>query len=271
MYQALECTTTRDPYQILGMPRSASTDDVRTTFRLLAKKLHPDVNRNDPRAAARFAELTVAHEILSNKDKRRAFDRGEIDFQGRPVRREMRRRSSVRHVAACLLIALTMSPVTTLIARSLTVPGAVITNSAHKGNLLPRFGEVAAVPANAAIGAVNPAMVVTAWTTTDTDVRAGSFAAQFEHHRSDFLVNRAEELISEGDIVAARILLQRAAEARDARAAFALGATYDPIMLAILRAHVAADVGLARDWYRKAGEFGSPDAQYRLKMLASLR
>ncbi len=50
----------------------------------LAKKLHPDANKNDPKAASRFAELNAAHEIIGDEDKRKAYDRGEIDAEGKP-------------------------------------------------------------------------------------------------------------------------------------------------------------------------------------------
>jgi hypothetical protein len=274
-HHALECTGIRDPYQVLGMPRSATADDIRRSFRRLAKTLHPDVNRSDPEAAARFAELNSAHEILSNRAKRGAFDRGEIDARGRPARRasatrRSRARSTVRHIVMCLAIAVPIFSVTsTLIARNLTASGVVITNGDRKGSLLSRFGISDAQSSVGAGGAAR--MVVATRTSTDRNFAAGAFAVQFERQRIAFLVNRGEELIAQGDIAAARILLQRAAEARDARAAFALAATYDPIMLAILRAHgVTADVALARDWYQKAGEFGSDEAQYRLDVLAAL-
>jgi DnaJ-class molecular chaperone len=74
----------RDPYEVLGVPRAASQDDIKKAFRKLAKKLHPDANRNDAKAAVKFAELNAAHEILSDVDKRGAFDRGEIDAEGKP-------------------------------------------------------------------------------------------------------------------------------------------------------------------------------------------
>src|SRR6185437_15402099 len=74
----------RDPYEVLGVDRKASAGDVKSAFRRLAKKLHPDANKNDPKAASRFAELNTAHEILGDEDKRKAFDRGEIDAEGKP-------------------------------------------------------------------------------------------------------------------------------------------------------------------------------------------
>ena len=74
----------RDPYDILGVPRDASAGAIKSAFRRLAKKLHPDANKHDPKAAARFAELNAAYEILSDEKKRKAFDRGEIDAEGKP-------------------------------------------------------------------------------------------------------------------------------------------------------------------------------------------
>jgi DnaJ-class molecular chaperone len=74
----------RDPYEILGVQRSATAADVKSAFRKLAKKLHPDANTNDSKAASRFAELNAAYEILGDEDKRKAFDRGEIDGEGKP-------------------------------------------------------------------------------------------------------------------------------------------------------------------------------------------
>ena len=73
----------RDPYEVLGVDRKASAADIKGAFRRLAKKLHPDANKNDPKAAARFAELNAAYEILGEEDKRKAFDRGEIDAEGK--------------------------------------------------------------------------------------------------------------------------------------------------------------------------------------------
>jgi DnaJ-class molecular chaperone len=74
----------RDPYEVLGVDRKASAADVKSAFRRLAKKLHPDANKNDPKAASRFAEVNAAYEILGEEDKRKAFDRGEIDAEGKP-------------------------------------------------------------------------------------------------------------------------------------------------------------------------------------------
>ena len=75
----------RDPYDVLGVQRSAKPAAVKSAYRRLAKKLHPDANPSDPKAAGKFAELNTAYEILGDEAKRRAFDAGEIDSEGKPV------------------------------------------------------------------------------------------------------------------------------------------------------------------------------------------
>src|SRR6266481_5889050 len=74
----------RDPYEVLGVPRSANAAAIKSAYRKLAKKHHPDSNKDDPKAAERFAELNSANEILGDEDKRKQFDRGEIDAEGKP-------------------------------------------------------------------------------------------------------------------------------------------------------------------------------------------
>jgi DnaJ-class molecular chaperone len=74
----------RDPYEVLGVPHGASAAAIKSAYRKLAKKHHPDSNKNDPKAAARFAEINSANEILGDEDKRKQFDRGEIDAEGKP-------------------------------------------------------------------------------------------------------------------------------------------------------------------------------------------
>jgi DnaJ-class molecular chaperone len=74
----------RDPYQVLGVSKTASEAEIKSAYRKLAKKLHPDANKHDPKAASRFAELNAAYEIAGDDEKRKAFDRGEIDAEGKP-------------------------------------------------------------------------------------------------------------------------------------------------------------------------------------------
>ncbi|WP_298885190.1 J domain-containing protein [uncultured Bradyrhizobium sp.] len=74
----------RDPYEVLGVPRSATAAAIKSAYRKLAKKHHPDSNKDDPKAAERFSEINSANEIIGDEDKRKQFDRGEIDAEGKP-------------------------------------------------------------------------------------------------------------------------------------------------------------------------------------------
>ena len=74
----------RDPYQVLGVARGASDAELKKAFRRRAKELHPDRNQGDPKAQDRFSELNGAYEILGDEAKRKQFDRGEIDAEGKP-------------------------------------------------------------------------------------------------------------------------------------------------------------------------------------------
>jgi DnaJ-class molecular chaperone len=72
----------RDPYEILGVARTASSEDIQKAYRRLAKKLHPDLNPGNKEAEERFKEVSLANDILSDADKRKKFDTGEIDAFG---------------------------------------------------------------------------------------------------------------------------------------------------------------------------------------------
>jgi len=77
-----------DPYEILGVQRTADEAAIRAAYRKLAKKHHPDVNPDKPDAATRFGEISSAYDLLSDKDKRARFDRGEIDAEGHEVQQQ---------------------------------------------------------------------------------------------------------------------------------------------------------------------------------------
>jgi DnaJ-class molecular chaperone len=74
----------RDPYEVLGVARKASEAEIKKAYRRLAKKFHPDTNKNDPKAKERFAEANTAYEVVGDTKKRVQFDRGEIDAEGKP-------------------------------------------------------------------------------------------------------------------------------------------------------------------------------------------
>jgi len=74
-----------DPYATLGVARTASEADIKKAYRKLAKELHPDRNKDNPKASEKFSQATQAYDLLSDKDKRARFDRGEIDGDGNPA------------------------------------------------------------------------------------------------------------------------------------------------------------------------------------------
>ncbi len=73
----------RDPYSVLGVAKTAKPEEVKSAFRKLAKKYHPDQNQDDPKAQAKFSEINQAYEIVGDKERRGQFDRGEIDAEGK--------------------------------------------------------------------------------------------------------------------------------------------------------------------------------------------
>ncbi|MBV9883369.1 MAG: J domain-containing protein [Sphingomonadaceae bacterium] len=73
-----------DLYNQLNVPRGASEAEIKKAYRKLAKELHPDRNKDNPKATERFAKVTQAYDILTDKDKRAQYDRGEIDEEGNP-------------------------------------------------------------------------------------------------------------------------------------------------------------------------------------------
>jgi DnaJ-class molecular chaperone len=74
----------RDPYEVLGVAKNASAKDIKSAYRKLAKKHHPDQNPDDPKAKDRFAAANQAYEVVGDEKTRAAFDRGEIDADGKP-------------------------------------------------------------------------------------------------------------------------------------------------------------------------------------------
>ncbi|MEO9636252.1 MAG: DnaJ C-terminal domain-containing protein [Parasphingorhabdus sp.] len=74
-----------DPYQALGVAKGANEKEIKSAYRKLAKELHPDKNKDNPKATERFSDVTRAYDLLLDKDKRAQFDRGEIDAEGNPT------------------------------------------------------------------------------------------------------------------------------------------------------------------------------------------
>lgn len=80
----------RDPYTVLGVSKTASDDEIKSAYRALAKKFHPDLNPGKKDIEAKFKEINAAYDLLSDPDKKSKFDRGETDAQGNETRRSYR-------------------------------------------------------------------------------------------------------------------------------------------------------------------------------------
>lgn len=134
----------------------------------------------------------------------------------------------------------------------------------------PPPGAVVASPPPAPVAAVAaPAVPVAAAPVVAAPPPQAEIVRNLDPKEISGLVTRGQDLLASGDIQSARLLLLRGAEARDARSAFLLGTTYDPALLKQLGANgPLADPAQARNWYRKAREWGEPDAQRRLEALA---
>jgi hypothetical protein len=357
----------RDPYECLAVPRSATADEIKRSFRQLAKKLHPDANNNDPNAAELFGELNAAYAILSDRKKRSAFDRGTINAEGKPAREAIanatRRRRFTLHAVTCLVIVVSLPLVTLpLIIRSLTPQTQVNTGGEGKngsngqhasiaqsekihsaesgphlvlqqvpprpagdtiplgatvtGRALGLAVELSGLPAGMTMSAGRP-QGGGRWRILATDVenvvirppqgfggainlsielrlandtiadrgslhrewiskptaRATSIDSpepQLDQTRINLLVGHGQKLLSEGDLGTARVLWQRAAKAGDVRAALALSATYDPIMLSILQARGVAQTEQQQSIFfasTRPVEANQPSARPPLAML----
>lgn len=82
---------TNDPYQILGISKQASDKEIKAAYRKLAKQHHPDLNPDNKQAARIFGDISAAYDLLSNAEKRAAYDRGEINLQGEPTQQQFYR------------------------------------------------------------------------------------------------------------------------------------------------------------------------------------
>jgi hypothetical protein len=185
-------------------------------------------------------------------------------------------------IAAVTMLVLGIIPSPLRLAPAATTDAAPVATTATKGDLGiqladagPTAGIMAAAPASTAGTGTADVVPAEPARVPAVPVRAAQTGTAntwtIEPGEIERLVKRGEDYLAQGDIAAARLILGRAAEARDARAAFSLAATYDPSVLRQL--HVVGfrpDVAQARAWYEKAAEYGSAEASRRLAALPSL-
>jgi len=89
----------RDPYEILGVSKNATEAEIKAAYRNLAKKHHPDLNPTNKNADEKFKEVNAANDLLSDKEKRAAFDRSEIDMEGQPRYQQQQQQRTYRDFA----------------------------------------------------------------------------------------------------------------------------------------------------------------------------
>jgi hypothetical protein len=194
--------------------------------------------------AAFASRLVASAEFPSPKDKLRP---GEAEDYNAVV-------SSRNKLVAHPTISV---PVATSVPTATSVPGATSIQSASFARAEPP----AALPPSAA-----PDQAADQAAPVDKT----AVVRELDPESIKLLMQQGEQFVASGDLVAARLVYRRAAESGNAAAALALGATFDPVVLAKIGVRgMGADIEKARSWYEKAKEFGSPDAPHRLEMLAN--
>jgi hypothetical protein len=250
-----------------------------TTRRLTARTFHnllkaTENNRlaseNNLRATENMARVTekgieaADHAIEAAKDVVRVVNDG-------PVPRTVRNQRSVFGILGRVVLAVSAAAVVAFFMIAKPPPLRNLSTNertADTTSLDSQFAQFAAQPhGSATTPTASPAPTTPAAT---DQTAASSSVRQLDHDEVVTLLKLGEELATVGDLAAARVALKRAAEAGNPRASLALGATYDPIVLAQLGVRgIQADIAMARTWYEKAKEFGSADAPWRLELLAS--
>ncbi len=226
---------------------------------------------NAPKEAARISGQLTAM----------AADRSSSEYDRRPVVKSVARLVPEEQPVSAPAVAETVAkpvqtrPVQTqtaeIAAPAPVVVKTVVISNNSPANALPVAPPPASPPA--AVVAVVPSATPNVSTSTDPSAPAQRVRSQriISADEVDRLIKRGEAFLEQGDVSAARLVFERAAEARDPRAALALGSTYDPNVLKKMGAvGVQADAEQARAWYERAAEFGSGDAAPRISALAEL-
>jgi len=258
-------------YDLLGVRPDADAKVLKTGFRKAIKASHPDLHPEDPRALSKFKQIVAANGILSDAVRRAAYD------QLLKLERQ-RRRLEGRLFLATVAIVFTVTLVgahwinyapsdqwaeLTEIAAADAGANTVGNNpyeGRNDGEPIVNVGAVSKPPL-APPGSV-PAMQPQSLPRPVAPAATGAMdlslrlAEQTQSVGVDIalIMERSAALIAHGDVTAARVMLQRAAEAGDPGAAFALGETYDPSVLGArgVKGGIMSDIAVANSWYERA-------------------
>jgi hypothetical protein len=277
-------------YDLLGVRPDADAKALKIGFRKAIKANHPDLHPKDPRALSKFKQIVAANSILSDAVQRAAYDRSlKLERQRRRLEGSLLSVVAAISFTVALVGALWINYAPsdqgaglTEIAAANTVgnnpyegrnDGETIVNVAavSKPPLAPPGSVPAMQPqsaprpvAPAATGAMDlsPELRLADQATVDRkslqlewsakDALAPAKSQQSGAADIALLMEKGAAFIAHGDVSAARVMFQRAAEAGDPRAAFALGETYDPSVLRARGGGITFDIALANSWYEKA-------------------
>jgi rare lipoprotein A (peptidoglycan hydrolase) len=235
---------------------------------------HEQLGRKASRTKYNPNALTAAHKTLRLGTRVRVVNL--LNKRSVTVRISDRAPSKMKNVidlsrGSARAIGLTDVPVALYRASDSTAKATSFTSTSGFAGQTTKTAEPTDPPERPGTPVAGTPSAESATTGMATQEVTGNAVLQLDREEIAMFRRRGEELVLAGDIIAARLLLQRAAEDRDAGAALALGATYDPIVLERLGVYaLAADIATARIWYEKAKEFGSAEAPRRLELLATL-
>ena len=288
-------------YDMLGIAPDADDQAIGKAFRNCAKAYHPDIRAGDQAAEEQFKLITAAHALVKSPERRAAYDR-----HLRLRHQELRRQWKITVVGCTISAVISAGLVGIAVPRFVKVPPGRSSVDQPLPTDSPTY-QIAPTLEMATGGSLRDAWASTL-TPTDTAVNALSTGAASAPRTSPggtsafvaaggpeetspgdlsaclaarpagrrlpaaelaSLRRRGKEFIANGVVAAARLVFQRAAEACDTDAAFALGATYDPIMLQKLGTRtLTPDIATARAWYERAKKLGSVEASAQLELLA---
>jgi curved DNA-binding protein CbpA len=250
-------------YEVLGLPAGAKSAQVKAAFHALAKSSHPDVNSGDVTAEKRFKDINAAYEILSDPERRAAYDLGLRHRRDRAHRRVW---NPMATAAVSFMLTVGCGLYFLPFATSAHVPRTTI-GAAEVSSALPAPPASHAKREQSTQPRVEPTLKDVRPATSPADERGTKIAAvggqdrtfqsdhQMQQEQALHLHAKGMEQIGQGNVLAARGFFALAARAGLKRSIRALAGTYDPEQLDKLRVFgMQPDADAARAWYEKAGD-----------------